>query len=282
MKKSQKLKKIALSAGTIVATAALSTASVFAWYALDNITKVGFNSSVGVIGNIQISLGDGEGQPDDESYGSYVNIESAQLLPITLSDESATNSAEDIQFTDMNGAPVGNGYITFTLWFKSPEETMLDFSAVDSSVVSHHTADRTKTVALQSLNGYGKDEYSEIQPNKEIDAKACNAVRILFQTDQNKIWEPNADDGFCNDVDGRCFASALGAQYTASYAEYETKHYETMDSVSRMKNLLQLEPNVAQSVTITLWIEGYDGDCIDSISNDIITTNLSFIGTKLD
>jgi hypothetical protein len=152
-----------------------------------------------------------------------------------------------------------------------------------------------------------------IDIGEEIDASAANAVRISFVNAAGTSavkWYPNPDKGFNGDYDylsvGTGFTPAnLGLDYfnfknlsnvtqpelTYSKNYYVTPVYDGEDKLTTAGNfiinddLLTLVSGTGVEgegyyghITVNIWLEGYDGDCFDSIFADAITVALQFIG----
>lgn len=270
-------RKVLLLIATIVVAFALCIGTVVGWYFVGANVNVGIKSSVTSQGNLMIArtYSDDAAAPSDSSYKSSLECEGfSNLVPVTF---------ENNTIKDFDGNVVSEGFVTLYLWFKSTENTAVSFSISSSSVSSISPDGKTPIVSSENLVGYGNEEpYNNVLANGELRGHARNTVRISFTAgNDTKIWEPNKNSGYCNDVSGECLASVYGKQIGINSVPYVTRHYEDY-AIAEGDVLLRLSANTPLRLVVRLWIEGYDGDCISSIAGDEITTKLMFSGTKIE
>jgi hypothetical protein len=126
-----------------------------------------------------------------------------------------------------------------------------------------------------------------------------NAARISFVNGEDAVvWNPNPEKGFSGDYnykslpDFTCYSLSTDYLnevfgYNLSVPSYYqtlcSKDYYDMEAGNYIitDKLLTLEYNEADEYyrgefTVNIWLEGWDGDCFDSIIDDILTIGLQF------
>ena len=278
-------KKIVGATAALVAALALSAGSTFAWFTTQNTAKVN-NISATVItqSNLQVALGQTTSDTAPTSgWGSVIDM-TGKITGITL--DALTLDDTNTKLVTRESADGANtAYISFRIWFRSTEDANLKFDSTTSKVDSTAGNTANDVYAIKELSGYS--DGSPISAGTVIQADAKNAVRVSIKASTGNImvWEPNADQGYRNDVGQHSLASkyeedlAKSVDPDATTTAYTNKHYTTSDTLTAVTAdtvLLNLTANTAAYLDIWMWIEGNDGDCLNSIFNDTINAVLGF------
>ncbi|MFA5449017.1 MAG: hypothetical protein WC292_01065 [Clostridia bacterium] len=132
----------------------------------------------------------------------------------------------------------------------------------------------------------------------DIEAEAANAVRIAFGNSATaagmKIWDPNAGEGFGDDyvaadpdadpdpIDG-VYENAAFMYYNHVNVDKLTYTAPATAVVDADEVLVTLEETGSTGVyegflDVVIWLEGWDGNALNSVLGDIFTTRLVFKG----
>ena len=278
----------------LVAALAVSVGATFAWFTTQNTAKVNaFEVSVrDATGNLSIGLSaESLSQAPltiDTSTGAYTNL---KLKDVTSEDGVTINDKEE------SPATANTDYFKLELFFMSTTAVKV-YLAEGSQVVCsspNATNDLVLDTAARAIAGskYGQD----VSTNGKLTTNAANAARVSFvDTATGKIWEPNANQGFheknlAEDYEKYIKGGATSWSVTdeptnvpatpaISSADDLVAKTATSKDVTTKTELFSLEANVAKKITINIWIEGKDGDCLNSIFADKIATTLEFVAIE--
>lgn len=308
-------KKLIIAAFMLVFAFVAAVSSTFAWFTLQNEVDVNeITLNVGSAGkDLQISSTGNEG-----TWGYAVTLGTIDgvLTPVTydatsrsegfkqLVLDSSTNSYfvyEDASsFTAGTTAPDGSSYLTYNLWFRSSEDNLTLNLDVDTSAFVAATADPEDTAVLgairlmvsdgtasyiwepftdvvegQNSGTYGTGNYYD-PANSWIALSAFQNGTPGVETDDMLYYDdstPGSEVYALKDAtdeffDGRIYTPATPANVAspASGSAYDAITLGT------------LTPNVAKQFTITIWIEGWDGDANNNAALSAFTSYLVFKG----
>jgi len=277
-------------------------ASTYAWIAGNNSAKIdGFNLEIKGDTNLLISLSGESGtfkssisKAEIEEYLIAKYGENFKLTPATSSDGKA--------FADLDGSTENISYASITLYFQSnaKQDVFLNTSPSSNHVSSQRKdgSDSNVVCAWKDIETvYGQS--SIIPKGDKVYASAMNAARISFVNGEDAVvWNPNPEKGFSGDYnykslpDFTCYSLSTDYLnevfgYNLSVPSYYqtlcSKDYYDMEAGNYIitDKLLTLEYNEADEYyrgefTVNIWLEGWDGDCFDSIIDDILTIGLQF------
>ena len=233
--------------------------------------------------------------------------------PLTIKDASGEVSGSDeISLVTQSGSPAtGKEYATFDLVFRytpaagSTTDTYLVLN--EGSIVNADPADATYTPsspisawwdsgqAEANKNKYGP----ELNPGDTIKARARDAARVAFvygdTSKTNKIWAPSEDfessiktsdtrKGYYLENLAKDYATYLGssqADYaTPSYASrvFAADNSENDDTNSVIAKFTAPSGTTYSElrITVKVWLEGKDGDCLPSVVGDKFSFLLKF------
>lgn len=287
-----------------IAIVALGT-STYAWFTLSGTTSTGaFNATVQSASGIQISL-------DNSKYAnSITTAEMNQLLYNRVSgniaadgttvsgktpDISLTKSLTDTAFkfediTTTDGIKFSNlasgtlssttsGYLEFTIFFRSPNQNA-QIKVSTSTSITGSSSTWTPSVAVE--NG---DDDLVIGTAKTFDPS--NATKISFAattTATSALYlygkEGTNAHGACTSEAGlaRAYADAMHYTIPASTGTNTCPTYKTTfdDTTICTCSTSSTNDYYYGSVVVRIWIDGWDGDCIDAIVADTITAAFTF------
>lgn len=282
----------------LVAALAVSVGSTFAWFTEQNTAKVNaFDVTVrDATGSLLIGLTADTVSPApvnvNGSGAGQVDLTSKKLNDLTV--------AEDIEseFSLVNEKKVvanATDYVKFTLYFEATDD--VDVYMVESSAISCE-ADTSNDIKADSYiqtnaTGYGKSVETTIATD------ASNAARVAFVEDGKSsapiYWAPNeTSTGFYQGNLAADYASYLekgvwpgqdggdskAAASKITNAVTTASTSQTSKESSTLICTLTGGPDAPYKghVDVWIWLEGTDGDCLNSIFKDKLSINLDFIG----
>ena len=237
---------------------------------------------------------------------------SVLLDALTSSDNGVTLTRENSQTgVTFNAAAQNNPFLEITLKFRTTtaQDIYLGYNGTDAnSTITAGTGNLTAVKAWRSIEANEYGNAAAIAANATLDTRAAYATRVAFhntdsqQTNTRLIWAPydyttGNNDGY-NTQAGFYVATAeknLARDYrnallgTAdAYTIASTNAVKLESDADAQTNTITTgatkiattEDNGAGAfdavVTIRIWIEGTDGDCLNTIYNDTIAVNLVF------
>ena len=283
-------KKIRVAIASACASIILLGTTTFAWFTLTNQAKVseikikaGTESGL-LIGHTKDSLGmeplELEYQDDGESYcirpitsvdGTtfYAPIYSNQGI-VTDVEKKALDVNEISNKTESN-----NGYmLTYKFYLKA-----------ESNSLTKPVGIRLASVQASEQGGGTKVNHIE----NVVGAQA--AVRMSFTANgTTTIYEPNADVIVVTrdeQVEKTGWSKVNTIKQTADdsglFAKELSLPYEKVSYDSTVSpELFKIPVNTATEVTLHIWLEGADMDCVNEIAADELISNITFICTELD
>ena len=282
-------KKLIGAVVALVAALAVSVGATFAWFTSQNTAKVNkFDLTVqDATGNLYIGLSEEElAQAPvtiNTSAGAYTSL---KLTDVT--------SDDGVTFKDKgSGARTANThYFQVDLWFMSSTDVNV-YLANTSTLTCSGNADNDiildKTARATAGANYGGDLTSD----GKITTNAANAARVSFvDGSTGKIWEPQPEAGYtklnlAHDYESYSQTGTWSKTDEGDLTDFMPVE-ATVETVAKTadagtitgKELFSLTANTAKKITINIWLEGKDGDCLNSIFADVISTTLEFVGIE--
>lgn len=108
--------KLIMSAAALAACAATLTSTTYAWYTANTtVDAKGITGTTAETGTSSIQIAKEEGE--NKKWSSLVNLELSDITNYNKLTPLQYNS--DFTFTDLKGAPSTDGYLSFTLYFRT-------------------------------------------------------------------------------------------------------------------------------------------------------------------
>ena len=219
---------------------------------------------------------------------------SVTYTPLTSADDGLTITERGV-----STAATG-GYAEFKFVFRT---TMENASLVLSETSAVTASDSSSAEPVIWEEKKGSAEYGAlIGDNGEINAKAAHAARVAFIEDTNaKVWAPFEEHtvdasktsdgaaGYCKGNLASDYNQSLHPTWSAVTAQtmlnrvYRAKDAATNDAV----NVVAAFPTTKTgdfyqlTVTVKIWLEGTDGDCLDAILKDTFGVAFGFRAAKI-
>jgi hypothetical protein len=298
----RKNKKLIFSILGLIIAAAVAVTSTYAWLSMNSTSTIeGFNIDIGNNRKLLISFTGEEG-----SYKAYMTSADIQDYLAGKYGEDFSlypaQSADGIAISGLGGEEAS--YISFDLYFQSnvksdiyldanPDATYVRSSRKSGSGVGYVRA--WKDIPAGSYGQHG-----HIQSGQEIVAHAKDAVRISFMGQEGAvIWYPNPHTGYnkdinlhdepgfepknlaldyLNEVYGYDLTAPeyyLNKNFSTNFYNPQTGNYIITDKLLSLEYDVEREAYCAR-LTVNIWLEGWDGDCFDSITEDTLTIGLQF------
>lgn len=284
----------------LIVALGVASASTYAWIANNNSAHIeGFNLELSSNPNLLISLSGDNGTFRSKISAAEIRDYLTQEYGAYFALTEAT-SLDGVNITDIDGSADVN-YITIDLHFQSNVKQKI---SLKPDQLATFVASQRKEGAVggnieawrEISTVYGQEEV--IEAGEKIYADAQNAIRVSFTGDSTVIWNPNPDKGFCNDTNykslteftthnlavdylNEVYGKNLAApetyydNFSKNYADAENGNYIIDDTLLTLSYDADREFYTG-TLTVRIWLEGWDGDCFDSITNDIITIALQF------
>ncbi|NLK17627.1 MAG: hypothetical protein GX304_03770 [Clostridiales bacterium] len=298
----RKNKKLIFSILGLIIAAAVAVTSTYAWLSMNSTSTIeGFNIDIGNNRKLLISFTGEEG-----SYKAYMTSADIQDYLAGKYGEDFSlypaQSADGIAISGLGGEEAS--YISFDLYFQSnvksdiyldanPDATYVRSSRKSGSGVGYVRA--WKDIPAGSYGQHG-----HIQSGQEIVAHAKDAVRISFMGQEGAvIWYPNPHTGYnkdinlhdepgfepknlaldyLNEVYGYSLAVPeyyLNKNFSTNFYNPEAGNYIITDKLLSLEYDEEKEAYCGRLI-VNIWLEGWDGDCFDSITEDILTIGMQF------
>lgn len=198
-------------------------------------------------------------------------------------------------------------YYTYTVSLLSDTKMDIYLQQGDTTLTSSGTTDTAKQIlAWKAIteNDYGK----AVELNNRITAEAKDAARVAFNVftmtygedgkvasatkdTSAKFWNPGEATGFSK---GNLALDYFNYNNQFAEADKLTDAGSLGNKVSDIKpiatagspatgdvKLCTLEAGKPQYITISLWLEGFDGDCFNSIFSQTLTFGVGFYGAEV-
>lgn len=308
-------KSLIISILTLVIAVAVAATSTFAWFAMSTTPEIeGFEMNVTVSDDIYIAAFDKGVAPtanDVKKFkynlatGDFVIPAETKLDALTPKLKDATTGAElaeaGFALTALDGTDAATtAYYEFDLYFLSTKAYKINLD-VAKLVVTSTDSGRIIT-AIDDIG-------TTVKAGDRIKADAANAARIGFTSGATTtVVDPNRAEAnswtvkettanVAHELFKQTFNTALGDAITNKLAEKEftgTKD-KTNVAATPVTTLVATQasdelykafsengtevPSFTSKVTLSIWLEGKDADCFNSIYNDVLKVAMGFTGT---
>lgn len=290
-------------------------ASTFAWFAGGGTTSKTESFSGSVVGGEGFEIAvikSGTKLTINQKWYTGTLPSSEILDCIVDHNELKALTFEGNKFVDLQKNS-SDKYISFDLWFKSVQQgtiTSINKASNNQETSTEITSqeinwysDQSFILAKSTLDG----QSVQVKPGQAVSFKSSSAARILLEGDQRIIYEAEESHssntnmifsagnsiGFAkSDIGAHAYYQAkTGITLTipSSYAtkvlgkteSYEIGQLKQVDSNISFEGLAdEARPSYAGSflgrIKVFVWLEGYDGECMDAIFNEKVQVMLGF------
>lgn len=261
------------------------SAATYAWFTLSNTAKISnLTMTVGEATGLQIAKDTGTGSAHTPgTYSSVLNFEdgvdpnykiTGLLLPATTTDgqtflmpvydedgKVSGSKAADKHLTNATSQATDEGYYyETTFYLKALGENSIHIKLKDGATLPN------TGIAENSNTATGTYVLAKNGSTKNKGYLGSQAIRISLTAGTNTlVYEPNSD------VHGSSGMSAALANGVSFSPVASTSVQISTGAFSSQSKYLTLAGNTDTLVTMRIWIEGTDDDCVNEISlNDII------------
>lgn len=227
------------------------------------------------------------------------------LSPATLLKSKHDTENKTVSLVDQANA-ASNGYVTFTIYFKSDvkSDILVNTLSVESEEVKNFEVAYNKDTTTQNTfdEFWMEKDGAEKDGKTILSTKLSNAVRVHLggAVASELMIDPSMTEnqaaGFGGILPGNESYShqylkhvsyneavAIEGQEEFGYDEDSQEFTNVYSSYSKFEDnsyILTLEGSdtagYSGSVTVTLWVEGFDSDCFDILFNTSLEFNLKF------
>lgn len=298
-------KKLMLSVLTLAFAVVSLGASTFAWFTMSSNAKVSsFDANVKGAEGLEIAITSTSYENTTANVDKLVwysgvlpttaiNAQIAEGFFFEALNSQGKGSFQKLNHTTAKLEAASEGYISFRLWFKSGvsdnlcltdmniegPETVPTYTIDQEFVIASNTALTAKVgekwafdvanAARVSLvpQGLAEDDAAFVYEAKEVAGTDKNAGNKLGYETTNGAFE------YYNDK-----VSAEGIKLTApSEAAPASKQVTELDKTPTAADvILALEADKAAYVDVYVWIEGWDGECLNAIFDQLLTVDFEF------
>lgn len=276
-------KKLFVSIAVLVLAIALAATTTFAWFTVNK--KV-------TVGNVDVNV-------TTEADGLYISADGTEFAETVniegiVAELDAITTADGKSFTDEKGTVVAaynadaadakaNKYVEFKLYFRSSTAHTVKFTGC--AVTSEDPAPTVS--APKAWDALTESDYgATLAKGDTLATRAANAARVSFTSgDTTKVWNPNSTSEFNANSAARNLAQdykaqLLGQNLPTDIAKPATddKAITTLDNTDAIT--LALDANgvyYVGEITVRLWIDGQDADCLNTILSDNVRLALAFM-----
>ena len=316
-------KKLLVSIFTLMLALVAVSTTTYAWFTLGNSAEVsGLQLEVqGAEGltvriteiNTVTDLGDLSAWKINHSLTGKTDV---LLAPLTLNDEGKLTALDG---TVSTAAPKDSPYVQITFEFRSESAAKVQFLDLQALAVGNHNFNSPISVAAAGAQRYGTGapvttESADTDGNPYYlvsNARLANALRIAYKGEGETTWnviDPVNYDAVMakSDVAGytsshygtwngasKDYYEELTGKTLASKDEYNyvkqqntnSKYLNTIDLVTLAeKSAADSVTYYTGSITLIVWLEGYDSDCFNAVISDSALLNFTFtaVSTKAE
>lgn len=270
------------------------SAATYAWFTLSTSAKVAnLSMTVGEETSLLIAPDlDRGGDGKAGEYGSALSFDTdlgvgidkytiaAPLLPATMD----TNAAVHKPNYDLEDGTIITGFTKLEdnnsyYMTDTSEDTGAEFYCYRTTFYLKTAGSEPVTVQLKEPTGDDMDEYKEPTNgvgtyivNSTTNGMGASAVRIRLSADNKAIiYEPLTDKHFTTGTE----SATVKQNVTVPTGIAVTDSQESTGTFSSRTGTLEISPEGTR-VTMEIWLEGTDVDCVNQIMGDVIKGQIAF------
>jgi hypothetical protein len=297
------MRKLSISILAVVFAVVAMGATTFAWFTITNTAKINqFEVEVTAGSGFEIAVTNVGGAPSAwKSTITKAEVEAA-IGNVVLKDLTSTDGATfypiseigvDVNGTDdyKLGDAVTNGYVEFEVHFRSKAQGTVALNMTETDITS---TGKTKVADVAFAEAYTGNESFLATDN--VTAYAMNAVRMaIIETDtlilEKKAATGNVDGTLDNTRGfGKDHTKGALAYYIAKnqiditgidlsgLAEPITQEFGDTACTTKIADIATGPSNewYTGKITVRIWLEGWDAECLNVIFNDHLKVNIQF------
>lgn len=276
--------KLLLSGAALAASIAVATTSTFAWFTTSSTTTVGgldFNAEGGA--GLEISV-DGENWYSSLPQSVITNAVGSVLFKPTTSTDGKEIKAE------AGEAASAGSYASLSLYFRTDDAAAKEVYLNTGTTCASTAGSATYTI--HAWNAVAKSTYKtgaegNFTVGETITAELVNAARISFTDNaasSTKVWEPGKGQGWdlgnlANDYRNHVNGTETSVGTTVSTLSTTDLNLGANNAAAVVSIPVSTDRTsllAAYKLDIKIWIEGWDGDCFNSIMAQELKTSLCF------
>lgn len=281
-----KNKKVKAMIVTMMLCVLMLSVTTYAWFKLTNSPSVSkLSLKAGTVGTLQISKNANNGFSDTIDLTALVP-ENACLRPLTTvngknfykpiySNQGKVNGVEANSLTQAQMTAIANksekdgGYLV-----------QVEFYLKASTSENKNIGIK---LAGTGVEGAAPGDHTKVENSTNADTAAA-AIRVSFEANnQVAVFEPNADEVLTRD--GEQYAmngwSALKTIQQGKNYKFKRAGGNAYDQ-SVSDELFTIPTNQPVKVTMRIWIEGADPDCVNDITGNVLSTQIKFISQDIN
>lgn len=301
--KNKLTRKLMLSAFTLLFAVISLGASTYAWFVLSDEADVeAFTGTVTAASGIEISITnyDNKTEPSEWFVGLLTTNDITDFVNYEFTKFDAVTSADGKTFKDIKGLGVEKSakksFIAFNLWFRAPKDCQVNLTEILLTTTGSSQKNIDQGFTLSAKDGQDPAQSVDVGLNDLVEFKVEDAARISFVSSGEElkyIYQNNAAPSTVATVEGQTYK----AGYSGNSLNFDTEHgafeyYQNKTNSSLTKQtapttvktlleinndaLIALDADKADYVTVYVWIEGFDGECINYIFNQTLSVDFKF------
>ena len=297
--------KLMISAITLAFAVVAVVSTTFAWFTMNTTNTVEDMDFTATSGSgLYMSL-------DGTNYYTSLNINHFKDFALASGNENkikgfkngenlnpVTLLADGTTLATSTKSVATTGYVQFTLHFKSSVKSTVKVSDLTLKTVFAEDV-IAPSVTLNDVSEFW-DAHGASEGSIKLETVLANAARVKVEaidgeTKASQYIDPNLNAGY-KGIE-TVLANSVSHQYLNHVSPKEakeivSKYGENVSSViytdykglqdTTLLTLKQSGEEFVGSVTVTLWIEGFDQDCFDVLFKQNLTFGISFEATKVE
>ena len=299
-------KKLIGAIASLAVAASLTVGTTFAWFSSQSSVStenIEMNVTSGS-DTLQVAVLAKDGVESDVNFKYVLSADEVKTAMGAVTYTALTSADDGKTITEKGGAAATGGYAEFKFVFRTTmENAKLILS--DTAAVTASTTTNMITWQEWEQDEYKNKDYGTTITAGAINTKAAYASRIAFLEGTNaKVWAPYEELGTGADATNTKDAPAgyskenLASDYniskgvagaTAVTAQpitnrvYRAKDAATNDAVNVVAEFPTTKTGDFYQLTVTvkIWLEGTDGDCLDAILKDTFGVAFGFRAAKI-
>lgn len=281
--------KLIMSAAALAACAATLTSTTYAWYTANTtVDAKGITGTTAETGSSSIQIA--KEKEENKKWSSLVNLE---LKDISNYDKlTPLQYNNDFTFTDLKGAPSTDGYLSFTLYFRTAKTT---------KNVPLYLKTFTATNTAENLTDFDNMVYdSEVTsptwtkgmdaaaPKYSVDAVRCLGL-VMESSSMSKLNEKSyqVTEGILKketttstDADALTYYNAFMAAGSPLSKTGNTKLVDVTEANSTSATPLKVgdldQDGAVTTITFKVYLDGWDKYCFDACKGQTFNFTVSF------
>lgn len=280
--------KLIMSAAALAACAATLTSTTYAWYTANTtVDAKGITGTTAETGSSSIQIA--KEKEENKKWSSLVNLESKDITNYDKLTPLQYNN--DFTFTDLKGANSTDGYLSFTLYFrtaKTSKDVPLYLKTFTATNTAENLTDFDNMVYDSKVASNWEKGMDSNAPKYSVDAVRC--LGLVMDSDsaedlKNKSYQVTegtlkTETTTTTDADALKYYNAFMATGSSLSKADNTKLVDVTEANSTSGTALQVgnldKDGAVTTITFKVYLDGWDKYCFDACKGQTFNFTVSF------